>query len=114
MKARSRKATATRGGRGRAIQNTSRAAVEAPGNVKNRQRQVDEAAEVVFAALRDIAQAMVDKAIQGSYLHAKCAIEMARVAEVELPKHSEPEPWVVELLSALKALPEDGQPASSV
>jgi hypothetical protein len=71
--------------------------------------KLEQAAEIVVNELPEIVAAMVEKAKAGSYLHAKCAFELARISEIELPRVSESEPWVEELLSALRALPDPAQ-----
>ncbi|HEU5401213.1 MAG TPA: hypothetical protein VFU86_07645 [Terriglobales bacterium] len=75
--------------------------------------KLQEAAAIVVNELPEIMTALVEKAKAGSYLHAKCAFELARIAEIELPKVSTAEPWVEELLSALRALPDPAEPASA-
>ena len=69
-------------------------------------KKLQQAAAIVVDELPEIMAALVKKAKEGSYLHAKCAFELARISEIELPKASKPEPWVEELLSALRALPD--------
>ncbi len=63
--------------------------------------------------LPEIMAALVEKAKAGSYLHAKCAFELARISEIELPKVSKAEPWVEELLSVLRSLPDPAEPAAA-
>ena len=75
--------------------------------------KLEQAAEIVVSELPEIVAAMVEKAKAGSYLHAKCAFELARISEIELPKGSESEPWVEELLNALRALPDPTQPVAA-
>jgi hypothetical protein len=79
-----------------------------------RPKQVEAAAAIVFGALPGIVDKLVEKALEGSVQHAKCVFEMARIAEVEAVKDEKPEPWVAELLSALRALPEGPEPTPSV
>jgi hypothetical protein len=71
--------------------------------------KLQQATAIVVNELPEIMAALVEKAKAGSYLHAKCAFELARIAEIELPKVSEAEPWVEELLSALRALPDPAE-----
>ena len=73
-----------------------------------------QATALVVNELPEIMAALVEKAKAGSYLHAKCAFDLARISDIELPKVSKAEPWVEELLSALRALPEPAEavPAS--
>jgi hypothetical protein len=75
--------------------------------------KLEQAAAIVVNELPEIVAAIVEKAKAGSYLHAKCAFELARISEIELPRGSEPEPWVEELLSALRALPDPTQPVAA-
>ena len=75
--------------------------------------KLQQAAAIVVNELPEIMAALVEKAKAGSYLHAKCAFELARVSEIELPKVSKAEPWVEELLSALRALPDPAEPAAT-
>jgi hypothetical protein len=79
-----------------------------------RPKQVEAAAAIVFGALPGIVDKLVEKALEGSVQHAKCVFEMARIAEVEAVKDEKPEPWVAELLSALRALPEGPEPTQAV
>jgi hypothetical protein len=79
-----------------------------------RPRQVDAAAAIVFGALPGIVDKLVEKALEGSVQHAKCVFDLARIAEVETLKNEKPEPWVAELLSALRALPEVPEPTRTV
>jgi len=69
-------------------------------------QQVEDAANAVFNSLGTIVEALVSKAEAGSCQHAKCVFEFARVMELELAKEQKAEPWVTELMSALRALPE--------
>lgn len=71
--------------------------------------KLQEATAIVVNELPEIMAALVEKAKDGSYLHAKCAFELARISEIELPRVSKAEPWVEELLSALRALPDPAQ-----
>jgi hypothetical protein len=71
--------------------------------------KLQEATAIVVNELPEIMTALVEKAKAGSYLHAKCAFELARISDIELPKVSKAEPWVEELLSALRALPEPAE-----
>ncbi len=73
--------------------------------------KLQQAAAIVVNELPGIIAALVEKAKEGSYLHAKCAFELARISEIELPRVSKPEPWVEELLTALRALPNPAEPA---
>ena len=75
--------------------------------------KLQQAAAIVVNDLPEIMAALVEKAKAGSYLHAKCAFELARISEIELPKVSKAEPWVEELLSALRALPDPAEPAAA-
>lgn len=72
-----------------------------------------QAAAIVINELPEIIAALVEKAKEGSYLHAKCAFELARISDIELPRQSKPEPWVEELLAALRALPNPAEPAAA-
>ncbi len=76
-------------------------------------KKLQQAAAIVVNGLPEIVAALVSKAKTGSYLHAKCAFEFARISEIELPKVSKAEPWVEELLSALRALPDPAEPAAA-
>ena len=76
--------------------------------------KVEQANAVVILELPGILQALVKKAKQGSYLHAKCVFEFARIAEIELPKIEKPEPWVEELLTALRAVPDSAEAPSAI
>lgn len=71
--------------------------------------KLQQATAIVVNELPEIMAALVEKAKAGSYLHAKCAFELARISEIELPKVSTAEPWVDELLSALRALPDPAE-----
>ncbi len=73
--------------------------------------KLQQAAAIVVNELPEIMAALVEKAKAGSYLHAKCAFELARISEIELPKVTQAEPWVEELLSALRALPDPTESA---
>ena len=75
--------------------------------------KLQQAAAIVVNELPAIMAALVEKAKEGSYLHAKCAFELARISEIEMPKVSKAEPWVEELLSALRALPDPAEPAAA-
>ncbi len=75
--------------------------------------KLQQAAAIVVDELPEIIAAMVEKAKAGSYLHAKCAFELARISEIELPKVAKTEPWVEELLSALRALPDAADPVAA-
>ena len=75
--------------------------------------KLQQAAAIVVNELPEIMEALVEKAKAGSYLHAKCAFELARISEISLPNVSKPEPWVEELLSALRALPDPAEPAAA-
>lgn len=75
--------------------------------------KLQQAAAIVVNELPEIMEALVEKAKAGSYLHAKCAFELARISEIALPKVSKAEPWVEELLSALRALPDPAEPAAA-
>ena len=75
--------------------------------------KLQEAAAIVVNELPEIMAALVEKAKAGSYLHAKCAFELARISEIELPRSSMAEPWVEELLSALRALPDPAEAAAA-
>ncbi|MDT8068661.1 MAG: hypothetical protein ROO76_10915 [Terriglobia bacterium] len=72
-----------------------------------------QAAAIVINELPEIMAALVEKAKEGSYLHAKCAFELARISDIDLPRDSKPEPWVEELLTALRALPNPAEPAAA-
>lgn len=76
-------------------------------------KKLQEAAAILVNELPEIMTALVEKAKAGSYLHAKCAFELARISEIELPKVDKAEPWVEELLSALRALPDPTEPAAA-
>jgi hypothetical protein len=76
-------------------------------------QKLQEAASIVVNELPEIMAALVEKAKEGSYLHAKCAFELARISDLELPRQSKPEPWVEELLAALRALPNPTEPAAA-
>ena len=94
----------------------SRSASSISGNDEAQRLKVEkleQAAAIVVNELPEIVAAMVEKAKAGSYLHAKCAFDLARISEIELPKGSESEPWVEELLSALRALPDPTQPVAA-
>ena len=80
----------------------------------SRPKQVETAAGIVFDALPGIVEKMVEKALEGSCQHAKFVFELARVAEVEMVRDEKPEPWVEELLTALRALPDGSGPAHAV
>ena len=80
----------------------------------SRPKQVETAAAIVFDALPGIVEKMVEKALEGSCQHAKFLFDLARVAEVEMVKDENPEPWVEELLSALRALPDGTGPTHAV
>ena len=71
--------------------------------------KLQQATAIVVNELPEIMAALVEKAKTGSYLHAKCAFELARISDIELPKVSKAEPWVEELLSALRALPDPAE-----
>lgn|SRR5512146_1136689 len=75
--------------------------------------KLQQAAAMVVNELPEIMAALVEKAKAGSYLHAKCAFELARISEIELPRVSKAEPWVEELLSALRVLPDPAEPAAA-
>ncbi len=75
--------------------------------------KLQQAAAIVVNELPEIMAALVEKAKAGSYLHAKCAFELARISEIELPRVSKAEPWVEELLSALRALPDPTEPVAA-
>lgn len=72
-----------------------------------------QAAAIVVNDLPAIMKALVEKAKEGSYLHAKCVFELARISEIELPKVQRAEPWVEELLGALRALPDPTEPVAA-
>jgi hypothetical protein len=76
--------------------------------------KLQQATAIVVNELPEIMAALVEKAKAGSYLHAKCAFELARISDIELPRVSKAEPWVEELLNALRALPDPAEavPAS--
>ncbi len=76
-------------------------------------QKLERAAAIVISQLPEIMDAIVEKAKEGSYLHAKCAFEVARISDIELPKVEKPEPWVDELLNALRALPDSAEPATA-
>jgi hypothetical protein len=76
-------------------------------------QKLQQAASIVVNELPAIIDALVKKAKEGSYLHAKCAFELARISDLELPRQSRPEPWVEELLAALRALPNPAEPAAA-
>jgi hypothetical protein len=80
----------------------------------SRPKQVETAAGIVFDALPGIVEKMVEKALEGSCQHAKFVFDLARVAEVEMAKDEKPEPWVEELLTALRALPDGSGPTHAV
>lgn len=80
----------------------------------SRPKQVETAAGVVFDALPGIVEKMVEKALEGSCQHAKFVFDLARVAEVEIARDEKPEPWVEELLTALRALPDGSGAAHAV
>ena len=69
-------------------------------------QQVEDAANAVFNSLGSIIDALVAKAEAGSCQHAKCVFEFARVMDVEMKREQKAEPWVTELMNALRALPE--------
>src|SRR5512146_1725618 len=71
--------------------------------------KLQQATAIVVNDLPEIMTALVEKAKAGSYLHAKCAFELARISEIELPRVSRAEPWVEELLNALRALPDPAE-----
>ncbi len=75
--------------------------------------KLQQAAAIVVNELPEIMTALVEKAKAGSYLHAKCAFDLARISEIELPKVAMEEPWVEELLSALRALPDPAEPVAA-
>jgi hypothetical protein len=79
-----------------------------------RPEQVEAAVGIVFDSLPEIVEILVEKAKAGSVQHAKYIFELARVAEVAVVREEVPEPWVTELLSALRALPEPSQPTPAV
>jgi hypothetical protein len=82
--------------------------------LKLKVEKVEQANALVVLELPGILQALVKKAKEGSYLHAKCVFEFARIAEIELPKVEKPEPWVEELLTALRAVPDPAQAPSAI
>jgi hypothetical protein len=77
-------------------------------------KQVATAAMLVFEALPGIVEKLIEKAMEGSCQHAKCVFDLARVAEVQMAKDEPTEPWVLELLSALRAIPDPTQPTPAV
>ncbi len=77
-------------------------------------KQVATAAKIVFDSLPEIVEKLVELAKQGSCQHAKCVFDLARVAEVHMAKDEPVEPWVTELLTALRAIPNQAQPTRPV
>ncbi len=59
----------------------------------------------IYRALPGIVRALIVKAREGSYLHARCLFEVARLAELHVPAESANEPWARQLLEELRKIP---------
>lgn len=81
---------------------------------RSKVKQVELASSLVFESLPEIVAVLVQKAKEGSCQHAKCVFDMARIAEIEMKKPQKAEPWVKELLNALRGLPEPAEPTPAV
>ena len=65
----------------------------------------------IFESLPAVVDALIEQATSGSYQHAKCLFDLARLAEVKLPKEMDPQGWAAMMLQELRAIPaSSGQP----
>ncbi len=85
-----------------------------PRRRRSKVKQVESAANLVFESLPEIVGALVEKAKEGSCQHAKCVFDVARIAEIEMKKPQKAEPWVRDLLNAIRGLPEPVEPTPAV
>ncbi len=68
--------------------------------------QLQRVQATIYGALPEIVGALIDKAREGSYLHARCLFEVARLAELHVPAESANEPWAKLLLQELRKIPD--------
>lgn len=68
----------------------------------------------IFESLPAVVDALIEQATSGSYQHAKCLFDLARLAEVKLPKEMDPQGWAAMMLQELRAIPiSSGQPKAA-
>ncbi len=72
--------------------------------------KLQQAAAIVVNELAEITAAGKG---ESGLLNAKGGFELVRISEIELPEVSKAEPWVEELLSDLRALPEPAEPIAA-
>lgn len=98
------------GRRGRSLKKKEKIEAERPAELssgvkgKNRVEQLQSVRDRIFAGLPEIVGALIAKAEGGSYLHAKCLFELARISEVKLPKEIEAQGWAATMLRELRAI----------